>query len=346
MQLRHLQVFLGTLVRLQPQLAAILPAILNQIDQGAALTEEDALANWQNSVLAPWLDAKLPQEEDEEEGRARKRARNTLEQPEASTSTQSNFYMDHQLLQSPQHYELPINMSNPSLDPQLMNQAIGSSFSPAQPSPSSMSSFQPPPLWQQQLAPADSSLFAPQFSPVSQMPETETPIFLPITTMANGSTSNEHILSQSQTYRPQQVEVEPIASLQDLRLPPEHLIISLLDVYFNDSFHSFLPIIDKQRLLTWCMEADLSARLVTTDGIRSELLFAIFALALPHVSDNNIKNHLTVSQTLARATAAINISLKAPTLSTVQALVLTAFAHLNEGHLSLASSKSGITCFV
>ncbi|KAM0753958.1 hypothetical protein T439DRAFT_168144 [Meredithblackwellia eburnea MCA 4105] len=161
-----------------------------------------------------------------------------------------------------------------------------------------------------------------------------------------GPSSSAHLFSKSTSPLPSlpPTVVPPLILTFDL--PDERIINILLDTYLNGPCHWSFPFIDKQRLLTWSMDlhdtdnpSNHDAR--AASGVSLELAFAIFATALPHSSLGAGPFHdQSLSTDLFRAQAEHHLAraIQAPTLSTVQALVLLSLAEMSAGNLFSANS--------
>lgn len=128
-------------------------------------------------------------------------------------------------------------------------------------------------------------------------------------------------------------------------LPSEPIVSVLLDTYFNGGAHASLPIVDKQHISIWATQnqssnssdEDIKPSTIT---ISHELLYAMFAVALPHspiAGDSN----WSITDFKYRSEAFLNRAKSTPNLETVQSHVLLAFVDLGLGDLFSAGAHLG-----
>lgn len=340
-QVKYLQIILTTLLQLYPQLSDSLSGLLGDDGSGICqglLSENEALQQWKNSPLAPWLEAKTAFDDAEDEvasAKPRKRRRSTASiAPNAEAST-SQLSLDPILM---------ADLSVPDPSPSFYKDAMLAS--PLESSHFNLGLAQP--QWPHASGLPHIPLPGPSNPALNQLlgglnrSKNSQPLHLPSSRLTFGETSNMSRLAKSsqalQSDAP--VLVDPLPLLEDLQLPEAPIILALFETYFQN-FHGFLPIVDKHKVLYWDPQETHHATLITNEGMRSELVFAMLALAIPHNRDSQIKARYSDAQFLSRASLAAILSLQSPTLATVQGLVLIGFGYVNSGQMSLANAFSG-----
>ena len=130
----------------------------------------------------------------------------------------------------------------------------------------------------------------------------------------------------------------PLEDTHSLHSFPSQLLCArLVDAYLN-IIHPALPMCSRLNLMQWACNPNLSS----DPNLRPELIFAIFAVALPYLpspladDDSPLIQNPSVDSCSLSARACISRVAASPSLSTVQALLLLTLSDWGQGEFSLA----------
>ncbi|KAK4047806.1 hypothetical protein OIV83_005148 [Microbotryomycetes sp. JL201] len=129
-------------------------------------------------------------------------------------------------------------------------------------------------------------------------------------------------------------------------LPPDHIRIQVLDLYFNQVVNTSLPMLDKNLFLRWSAQLPSSAVTDLTklaSDVSVELALALFAVTVPYLPPAVAAELSDARAFAAAARWHLHLAMQAPTLQTVQAACLLAITDWAHGQLHRAWTLSALS---